>query len=104
MGTHFETLFDKNNENTVSTILFLYLVGNVHFLKTSVTLEPVIILYTFAAFVLDGSKITTNLLIFKICNLTDFTNITEIVDCSNITWISEQDQVMKDVNSFQVIS
>ena len=76
----------------------------IRFLKTSVTLEPVIIVYTFAAFVLDGSKITTNLLIFKICNLTEFTNDTENIDCSNITWIAEQDEVMKDVNNFQVMS
>ena len=74
------------------------------FWKTSVTLEPVIIIYTFAAFVLDGSKITTNLLYFKVCNLTDFENKTwdETIDCSNLTWISDQTEVMTQVNDFQV--
>ena len=72
------------------------------FWKTTVTLEPVIILYTFAAFVLDGSKITTNLLITKICNLSDFTNETNLTDCSNVTWVAEQDDIMTQVNDFQV--
>ena len=74
--------------------------------KSSVTLEPIIVIYTFAAFVLDGSKITTNLLITKICESTNFDNVTEevgvVVDCSNLTWVAEQDVVMTEVNDFQV--
>lgn len=80
----------------------------IDFCKSSITLEPVIVFYTFAAFILDGSKITTNLLIYKICNLTDihdFNNFTigDPIDCYNLTWINDHgEHVMKDVNSFQV--
>lgn len=73
------------------------------FWKKSVTLEPVIIVYIFSNFILDGSKITTDLLIMKMCNTTNFENITnEEIDCSNTTWIAGQEQVMQDVNHFQV--
>ena len=78
----------------------------IDFWKKSVTLEPVIVIYIFSNFVLDGSKITTNLLIYKTCNLTDFSNssITEDIDCTNLTWIttSNETNVMQDVNDFQV--
>ena len=80
----------------------------IDFCKGSLTLELVITLHQLAAFILDGSKITTNLLIYKTCNLTDisdFNNITigDSIDCYNLTWIDEHgEQVMKDVNNFQV--
>ena len=74
-----------------------------NFWKKTVTLEPLIIVYIFSNFVLDGSKITTDLLIMKMCNRF-FTHaiLNETWDCSNVTWITEQEEVMKDVNHFQV--
>ena len=72
------------------------------FWKTTVTLEPAIVVYTFALNLLEGSKITTNLLITKTCELTNFDNVTDYVDCSNLTWVAEQDDVMTKVNDFQV--
>lgn len=79
-----------------------------HFWKKSVSLEPVIVIYIFSNYILTGSQITTNLLIYKTCNLTDFSiiNITEEVDCTNLTWIttSNETTVMQDVNDFQVNS
>ena len=74
----------------------------IDFWRTSVTLEPIIIVYMFAMFVLDGSKITTNLLITKVCNLTTFENEKDFIDCENLTWVADQDQVMTQVNDFQV--
>ena len=85
-----------------------YINSFIDFYKRSVTLEIVITLHQVAAFVLSGSKITTNLLIYKICNLTDihdFNNFTigDPIDCYNLTWINDHgEHVMKDVNSFQV--
>ena len=85
-----------------------YINSFIEFCKTSVTLEIVITLHQLAAFILSGSKITTNLLIYKICNLTDisdFNNVTisDSIDCHDLTWIDENgEQVMKDVNNFQV--
>ena len=87
---------------------FSYINSFIEFCKRSVTLEIVITLHQLAAFILDGSKITTNLLIYKICNLidiSDFSNVTidESIDCHNLPWIDEHgEQVMKDVNNFQV--
>ena len=72
------------------------------FWKTSVTLEPIITGYFFAFYMLDGSKITTNLLITKVCNLTGFENQADFIDCANLTWVAEQDEVMTQVNDFQV--
>ena len=76
------------------------------FWKKSVSLEPVIVIYIFSNYILTGSQITTNLLIYKTCNLTDFSNssITEEIDCTNLTWIttSNETTVMQDVNDFQV--
>ena len=85
-----------------------YIYSFIEFCKRSVTLEIVITLHQLAAFILSGSKITTNLLIYKICNLTDisdFNNVTigDSIDCHDLTWIDEHgEQVMKDVNNFQV--
>ena len=85
-----------------------YINSFIDFYKRSVTLEIVITLHQVAAFILSGSKITTNLLIYKICNLTDisdFNNVTisDSIDCHDLTWIDEHgEQVMKDVNNFQV--
>ena len=74
-----------------------------NFWKKHVTLEPLIILYIFSNFVLDGSKITTDLLIMKMCNrYFTHTMIKENLDCSNVTWITDQEEVMKEVNHFQV--
>ena len=72
--------------------------------KKYVTLEPVIVIYIFSNYILTGSQITNNLLFYKTCNLTDFstTNLTEEIDCTNLTWITEKTDVPKDVNDFQV--
>ena len=72
--------------------------------KKYVTLEPVIVIYIFSNYILTGSQITNNLLFYKTCNLTDFsnTNLTEEIDCKNLTWITEKTDVAKDVNDFQV--
>ena len=86
-----------------------YIDSFIDFYKRSVTLEIVITLHQVAAFILSGSKITTNLLIYKICNLTDisdFNNVTigDSIDCHDLSWIDEHgEQVMKDVNNFQVL-
>ena len=69
-----------------------------------ITLEPLIFLFLFSFYILDGAQIQTNLLLWKICHLE--LNYTEVI-CSNLT-LDENNATMNEVqeraNGFLMIS
>ena len=69
-----------------------------------ITIEPLIFLFMFSFYILDGAQIQTNLLLWKICYLE--LNYTEVI-CSNLT-LDENNATMNEVqeraNSFLMIS
>ena len=70
----------------------------------SLTIEPVIFMHAIGLAIINGSQVSTNLLIWKICNLE--LNFTEDI-CSNLTDEANKEYeeiVQTEVNNFQMLS
>jgi hypothetical protein len=90
--------------------IFQYLKSVKNFLRHDLSLEPVIFGYLFTWFVVEGSQMTTNILITKICRIElkypeDFCN--KMTSKENITKTDEtlqwEAEVQRRVNDFEVM-
>ena len=83
-----------------------YLKNIKDFIRNDLTLEPVIFGYIFTWFVVEGSQMTTNLLITKICRIEmkysdDFCQ--NMTSKANVTDHVAESEVQRRVNDFEVI-
>ena len=95
------------NVETITMALSRYLRNVKNFIRHDITLEPVIFGYLFTWFLVEGSQMTTNLLITKICQIElnygeEFCK--KVISKESMTLIEKEKEaiVQTRVNNFEV--